>query len=130
MARLKFTASVGGGWQDSDELVVLVGTENAASLAASDPVGGSIVRTVTVANAKLTADPQQVRIEYDYAPTDKCATLPVGLAIRDPAGNTSAVSEDLIQLRDPPLGVGRPTAAATVNPNEALLTWDLSPDVN
>ena len=130
MARFRITASVKEAWLDSDKLVVLVGSENAASLAASTPTGGTFVKTSTVAAAKLPSDPTTVRLEYDYTPTDKCASLPVGLASCDPQGNTSTPDESILQLRDPPRGVPRPTAAATESANEAQLTWTLSPDIN
>jgi hypothetical protein len=129
MARLLLKATVQAGWLDANELVVLIGTENAASLAASNPPGGDEVKSVTVANARLSTDTQQVRIEHAYFPDDKCATLPVGLAIRRPGGTQSTVEEDLVPLRKPPLGVARPTAVATVNPNEATIAWALSADV-
>ncbi len=130
MARLKLTGTLDPAWLDTDALVVLVGTENAASLAASTPPGGTVVKTLSVAEAREGAAPTTYRIEYDYAPTDKCATLPVGIAAQDASGNRSAAVEDLIQVRDPPLGVDRPTASATANPNEATIAWALSTDVN
>ena len=132
MARLQLTGTIQGTWLDSDVLAVFLGTEDAADLASSTPTGGTLVRTLTVADARDASAPTRYKIELDYAPTigGKCATLPIGLACRDARGNASATDEGVVQLRDPPLGVARPTAAATENPNEATIEWALSPDVN
>lgn len=130
MAKLKLTGTIKGAWADSDVLVLLIGTENAASLAASTPSGGSVAKRVTVKDARVGGSAGTTyRIDYEYEPDDKCATLPLGLAIEDPNGNRSSVDEDVVQIEDRPLGVGRPTATGTGNPNEATIAWTLSEDV-
>jgi hypothetical protein len=70
-----------------------------------------------------------IEVEHDYYPADKCALLPVGVRIKDPAGNRSAVVEDLLQLADPPRGIRNLAAAATGNPNEVQMSFTESPDV-
>jgi len=126
MARIKANITILAGWQPEDELVLMIGSENVASLALSTPAGGVEVASLPVGDAIVG---QAVTLEHDYDPTDKCASLPVGAATRDTQGNLSAAFEGVINLRDPPEGVPRPTIAATANPNEALIAWTLSPDV-
>lgn len=126
MARLRLTITIDAGWQPDDELLLMVGTENAVDLAASVPAGGEIVQRLVVGEAQAG---ETVVLEHEHFSQDKCATLPVGVAIKDTQGNVSVADEHLLALRDPPVGVGRPDVAATANPNEALLTWVESPDV-
>ena len=68
-------------------------------------------------------------ITYEYYPTDKCATLPLGVSIVDAAGNRTTGPEDTVQLADPPIGARSPAVAATANPGEVRLSWTESPDV-
>ncbi len=130
MARIRLSVPKIGSWQDDDRLVVLVGTENAADLASSTPPGGTVAGRYRIGD-HLDAEGDDVVVELTLTPTDKCATLPIGVAVEDPAGNRSITWEyqGRLQLQDPPAGVGRPAASATANPNEALLTWDVSPDI-
>jgi len=127
MARIKAGVTILAGWQPDETLILLIGSENVASLALSTPAGGTEVARLLVGAATVG---QVVSLEHDYSPTDKCASLPVGYAIEDPQGNRSAAFEGVANLRDPPEGVPRPTVAATANPGEGLITWTLSPDVN
>jgi hypothetical protein len=125
MPRYRLSTPLVGSWADDDVLVVLVGTLNAADLDSSDPAGGTEYARVSVADA-LDAEGDDLVIEIDYSvDPGTCGTLPVGIAIEDAHGNRSATWEyqGILNVRTPPVGVGRPTAEATENPGEALITW-------
>lgn len=133
----------------TDTLRLYIGTENATNLAASTPAGGTLV----LAQAALVNGQAETynwglgawgapgsswgsgftpasEITYQYKPIDKSCTLPVGVKIADAAGNESSVIETVIQIADIPQGVRNLAVQATLNSNEALLTWTASPDVN
>lgn len=111
-------------WQPSDAIQVYIGQENAADLAASDSV--KRVARMKVGNA---AEGSVVEIAFEYAATDICATLPIGVSVIDEAGNESDKLEALLQLADPPDPPGRPNVSATANPGEATLAWLASADL-
>lgn len=131
MPRYRLRTPKVGAWADDDQLVVLVGTLNAADLASSTPAGGTEHARVDIADA-LTADGGDVVIEIDYSATPgTCGTLPVGIALEDALGNRSITWEyqGILNVRTAPIGVSRPTAAATANPNEAQLAWEGSESI-
>ncbi len=173
MAKLTLTIPIDPDWSADDLLQLLIGTENAADLAASTPSGGTVEREVAVfANPAMRGGwgfgswggPDDdgidgnhftwggvpphawgdaswgsgawwqgfypdIVIEHDYDPTDKCATLPVGVRTRDQAGNVSAAVEQVVQIEDPPIGARNLAVVTTGSKNEARLTWTESPDV-
>lgn len=57
------------------------------------------------------------------------AQLPVGVQIRDGAGNVSDLIETLAQLADAPRGVRNLQASPGTNPGEVDLTWTQSPSL-
>lgn len=151
-------------WSLSDRVELWLGSENAASLAASTPSGGRMVLEVPAwgdagvkggfgadpfggvpfgfsqggygfglgefgFGAFGTSDVPRVRLEYHYPPSDKCATLPVGVKVRDLAGNRSNVIETIATFHAPPRPARRLTVHRTLNILEALLRWEASPDV-
>lgn len=68
-------------------------------------------------------------LRYAYDPDDVDATLPVGVAVRDGAGNESAKLETTVQLADPPAPATDAAVGSTGNANEARLSWAASADV-
>ncbi len=76
-------------------------------------------------------NPPRVVLEHEYfaAGDDKTETLPIGVKIRDEAGNTSTLLETVVQLADPPKGVHDLTFAGTGTGGELRLSWTASPDV-
>lgn len=126
MASIKLTIPVHASWGSTDQLLVYKGTENAANLAASTPTGGSQAASREVGSAAPGSD---IEITIGHSPTDRCAVLPVGVIVKDAAGNTQAVLDTTIALMDPPRGPGRPDVAATASAGEATLTWTASPDL-
>lgn len=126
MAKIRITVIVHASWVSTDKLRVYRGSENAASLAASTPTGGNLVETRAVGTAAPGSD---LTFDFGYSPTDKCATLPVGVILEDAAGNQQTVLQTTVALRDPPRAPGRPSVAATANPGEATLAWAASPDL-
>lgn len=119
---IRVTVTIDPDWRGDDRLVLFFGSENAADLSSSTPSGGTRVLDQAVVDGGT--------LEYRYTPTDKCATLPVGVAVQDAAGNLSALDETVVQLSDTPAGptnlrVSQPTPGSS----EALLEWDASPDV-
>ena len=164
MARLAVKIPRRLAWAASDVLEVHIGSENAASLAASTPSGGSKVAELPAWGDEFVRggfggggfgggsfgfasggygfgmgefgygefglhDAPRAVIEFDYSSSDKCATLPVGVKVRDACGNVSDVFETVVQLHDPPRGARNLQVAATASPLQARLTWDKSPDV-
>jgi hypothetical protein len=151
-------------WSPTDRLRLYVGTEGAASLAASTPAGGTLVSDVPAFDAPGGAEkgglgfealdeaidvegspaiddgeldyeeldvmalPRKT-LEYRYLPTNRSATLPIGVKRADSSGNESAVVETVIQLADKPRPTRNVVAHATVNAGEVRLTWTQSPDV-
>lgn len=68
-------------------------------------------------------------LEHIALPTDKCADLPVGVLMRDTNGNTSAVTETVAQISDPPRGARGVAVAGTGSPGEVSIDFTESPDV-
>jgi hypothetical protein len=69
-------------------------------------------------------------IDHVYRPTDVCTTLPVGVKLRDLAGNVSTVLETVVSISDPPKGTRDLRAVATVNDLEVRLTFTQSPNLD
>lgn len=127
MARLTINVTVpAGGWADDDKVLLYVGDENAADLAASTPAGGRLVKTLPVGQA--TAAGTVIAIRHTHNTTDKCATLPYGVKLKDAAGNVNTLTEDVAQLADPPAGVGRPGVTSGKS-GQAVFTWLASTDL-
>ena len=123
MAVFTLSISIDPSWSASDELVVMAGTENADSLAASTPAGGTeVYREAIGVRAGLTGT---MTIEFEVFTNDPSAVIPLGVKLADQAGNESSVFETFDRARDAPDSAGRPAVAATANPNEALITWPL-----
>lgn len=125
MAKLTVNVTVPSGWADTDKVLLYVGTENAADLAASTPAGGRLVQTLNVGEA---VEDDVLTLEHTHVSTDKCATLPLGVKVQDAAGNINAVTETTVQLADPPAGVGRPDVSSS-KAGAATLTWLASADL-
>ncbi len=145
MARITVRVPVRSTWSITDRLRLYLGTENAASLAASTPAGGTLAAEVPARGDGAavygwgegewgeggwggSAFPRAVLVA-DYLSTDKCAQLPLGVRVIDAAGNESDVYEGAAQLADPPIGARDLTVEPTDDPLEALLSWTASPDV-
>lgn len=126
MAKLIAKVTRDASWADTDLLGFYIGSEGEADLASSTPAGGTLVSSLRVGDVETGGE---IELSHEYSPDDKCASLPIGVTIRDEAGNESAADESLITLSDPPQGPGRPDIAATANPGEATLTWLASPDL-
>lgn len=151
-------------WLPSDQVELLLGSENAADLATSTPAGGTVVADISpwqdgIERGGLGADPlgeaplgfssigyglgegelgfgalgindaPRLIIEHTYRPTDKCASIPVGVQIRDKPGNVQSGPETTATLADPPKGARGLATAATASPREVQLTWTESSDV-
>ena len=74
-------------------------------------------------------DVPRALIQASYNATDVADQLPVGVKVRDRAGNVSAVLETLAQLADVPKGARGLAITSTGNPGEARVSWTASPDV-
>lgn len=130
MAIVRANAAVLESWVPGDRVRLLIGSENASSLAASTPAGGTVVADSAVGTlAAAGATSGGKTVERRVLPEDKCAVLPIGVDAADAPGNDSAEFETWVQLNDAPDAATDPLLAATANPNEALLTWTASPDV-
>jgi hypothetical protein len=125
MARLSITVTAAADWQPTDQVLLYIGTEDAADLANSTPAGGTNVQALTVGEVD---EDDTITLEHTYIATDKCATLPVGVKLKDAAGNISAVTETTYQLADYPAGVGRPGVSSAAS-GQATLTWVASADL-
>jgi len=164
MATLRLTIPSDPDWLPGDQVVLMVGSENAADLAASTPAGGDESLTVSVPEHHAAGNLGGGRLgagllgaaegayglgggelgggllgvsalprltfERRYQPADKSASLPVGVGLRDAAGNQSAVIETQAALADPPAppGVGAITVTAA-GTGAAVLAWPASSDV-
>lgn len=125
MSRRIVNVTIEPGWLPTDTIRVYRGTENAADLASS-----ASVQLVGRAKVGGAATGSIIAIEFDHVAQDKCGTLPIGVAVKDQAGNEHpSRKEGLMPLMDPPIPPGRPDVAATANPGEALLSWTASPDL-
>jgi hypothetical protein len=71
--------------------------------------------------------PPRLVIEHVYRPAGACTTLPLGVKLRDVAGNVSDVLETVVEISDPPKGARDLRAVATVNDLEIRLTFTQSP---
>jgi len=171
MAQITVSIPRDRDWPADARARLMIGSEGAASLAASSPSGGTHVMDVnvwpaagrlrggwgapgTVWGATLIswgqlgqvagwADPAtawgggawgvtmpgELVMVYRYWPTDKTATLPVGVVVADAAGNVSGAVEAVVTLDDAPRGVTDMAIAAGSADNQADLTWTLSNDV-
>jgi len=123
MAIINITVSPDPQWSPGDELLLCIGSEGAADLASSTPAGGREFNRQKVIDG--------LTISATYQPTDKCALLPVGVKVRDAAGNVSAVAETIVQLQDVPEGPSNLRVSQdTPGSGIAQLAWDASPDLN
>jgi len=69
-------------------------------------------------------------VDVVYRPTLVCCTLPVGVKLRDLAGNISTVLESLVTIKDPPIGARNLRVASSGDALEARLTFTQSPHVS
>jgi len=134
MATLTVTATIPAAHTPDTVYRLLVGTENAASLAASTPAGGTRLIDLTLGELADGSGTSAIVLEATYTPDGRCATLPVGVAAIDAAGNVSSVVETTVNLADPPRGVNDLAISATDPGSPAIdgaadLTWSVSPDV-
>lgn len=129
MALITANILIEASWEATDVLELVVGDEGAADLASSLGGGRVIARRAVWPDGVQVDGVTHAQLQAHYPPTDKCATLPVGVRVRDAEGNVSDVEETLVQLADRPRGVRNVTIAATDNPLEVALTWTESPDV-
>lgn len=129
MARIRVTIPVDPAWDAADKVVLLVGSENAGTLAASTPAGGTVAAVVEVAERADEVSPDPIVITAEVQVSDKCAMLPIGVAVEDEHGNRSTPLESFERVFDVPRGARDHAIAATENPNEALLTFAASLDV-
>lgn len=124
--RYIINVTVKATWSATDTLWLYRGSENAASLAASTPSGGTVVTKKQVGSAQTGA---LIAMPFEYRATDKCGRLPVGVTCVNAAGNESSVLEMQLDLDQPPVPPGQPDVAAGAGPGEATLTWAASPDL-
>jgi hypothetical protein len=133
VADLVVTVPRDADWTPAHRLGLFIGTEGAASLAASTPPGGTKVAEVPAAPVGvLGAAPVEgevIAIRHRYQPADVCSTLPLGVAVRDLAGNWGDKTETVVQLSDPPRGARNLRVESTGNAFEARLIWSASPHV-
>jgi hypothetical protein len=118
---VEITLAKSSTWPAGSALELVVGSEGAASLAASDPVGGTVYHRVRVGDAqaiKLQAMVDQVAHE---------ATFPVAVRVVTPAGDV-AVTETTMVLRRPPHAPQDFTLAASLTPGTFTIGWDVSDD--
>jgi len=130
MAELRITIDRDLDWLTTDQVELWIGSEDAPDLASSTPAGGVLRRSVpawpnasTKAAAVAASEPGSVTIVYTHRANHKCAVLPIGIKVRDAAGNASDVTETTAQLADPPRGVRGLTVGSTGSTGEAQLAW-------
>lgn len=125
MGLIRMSVTVEASWTDRTMLRLMIGSENAADLAASVPVGGVMATELEVGS---TPAGSVVVLEHEHRADDICATLPVGVVSVDQAGNASAVTELVVQIADVPEAVGRPDVSSG-KAGSVTLTWPASADL-
>lgn len=127
MAKISATVPVAGTWAADDRVQLRVGSEEAASLAASTPSGGVLQRERTVGD--LAGEDADLVLQAELIPNDPSATVPIGVQVLDVEGNASTVLERFALLADPPDGPRDLAVAATATAGEAALSWTASDHV-
>jgi hypothetical protein len=111
-------------WQPDDRLILLRGPENGGELDDPVEVGARPVGPAPDSAAPIAMDVQHLPVTAGRSPV-----LSLGVAVEDALGNRSPVFQSFCRLADAPRGPRNLSLAATATPNQALLTFDPSPDV-